>query len=423
MKLQLALLSCLAVTFTAQAGPKPSADYVAHEWGTFTSVQGADGVQMEWNPGVVSDLPPFVYEISRVRSRNPLAALLKLDLRGRQRMETPVIYFYTDQPRSVDVAVSFPEGTITEWYPQEGAADVMPRTAQVKKTQPALRWKNVQLLPAGSSAAKALQLPIDAADSHYFAARETDAALVQTQEKGKTETEKFLFYRGVGSFQAPLTAKLEGVGGEVMHLSNTGAEALTALFVTEIRGAKGRVIPAGDLGGKAEGTISLAEHEELRPLDEVRAALSAQMQTALVKAGLYEREAAAMIKTWESAWFGENGLRVLYILPRSWTDRVLPLKLTPAPRETARVMVGRAEMITLEKENALAENVDRYIKADAAERAAIVGATRQLELGRFTEATLRRVIAREERDATFKGLAWELFQAASVPAVATTASR
>jgi hypothetical protein len=38
-------------------------DYVAHEWGTFTSVQGADGVQTPWNPLITSDLPKFVHDV------------------------------------------------------------------------------------------------------------------------------------------------------------------------------------------------------------------------------------------------------------------------------------------------------------------------------------------------------------------------
>ena len=37
----------------------------AHEWGTFTSVQGADGVQVVWNPFQKTDLPGFVYDRSR----------------------------------------------------------------------------------------------------------------------------------------------------------------------------------------------------------------------------------------------------------------------------------------------------------------------------------------------------------------------
>src|SRR5438876_3418336 len=36
--------------------------FVAHEWGTFTSVQGADGVLLDWKPLESSKLPGFVYD-------------------------------------------------------------------------------------------------------------------------------------------------------------------------------------------------------------------------------------------------------------------------------------------------------------------------------------------------------------------------
>src|ERR1051326_7500271 len=35
---------------------------VAHEWGTFTSVQGGDGVLLDWRPLETSRLPGFVYD-------------------------------------------------------------------------------------------------------------------------------------------------------------------------------------------------------------------------------------------------------------------------------------------------------------------------------------------------------------------------
>jgi len=41
---------------------QPAADYVAHEWGTFTSVQGGDGVLLDWPSLVSSRLPKFVYD-------------------------------------------------------------------------------------------------------------------------------------------------------------------------------------------------------------------------------------------------------------------------------------------------------------------------------------------------------------------------
>jgi len=44
----------------------------------------------------------------------------------------------------------------------------------------------------------------------------------------------------------------------------------------------------------------------------------------LIAAGLYEKEARAMVKTWESAWFGEEGDRLLYLEPRTRADELLP---------------------------------------------------------------------------------------------------
>src|SRR5689334_4732233 len=36
--------------------------FVAHEWGTFTSVQGSDGRLLDWRPLQTSQLPHFVYD-------------------------------------------------------------------------------------------------------------------------------------------------------------------------------------------------------------------------------------------------------------------------------------------------------------------------------------------------------------------------
>src|SRR5215472_5173305 len=51
-----ALVAIGAMTRTTQKG------LVAHEWGTFTSVQGSDGVLLDWRPLQTSRLPGFVYD-------------------------------------------------------------------------------------------------------------------------------------------------------------------------------------------------------------------------------------------------------------------------------------------------------------------------------------------------------------------------
>jgi len=116
------VIGSLAVAVIASGlliAARPAPSYVAHEWGTFTSVQGGDGVLLDWRPLETSRLPKFVYDWTRpgIGRQGPVL-LGKGAMVARQRMETPVIYFYSEQDQAVDVSVEFPQGLITEWYPQ-----------------------------------------------------------------------------------------------------------------------------------------------------------------------------------------------------------------------------------------------------------------------------------------------------------------
>ena len=70
-----------------------------------------------------------------------------------------------------------------------------------------------------------------------------------------------------------------------------------------------------------------------------------ELATSLVEFGLYPKEASAMVETWRDSWF-EEGTRVLYIVSRQEVDSLLPLRVTPTPVETARVFVGRVEVLS-----------------------------------------------------------------------------
>src|SRR5438477_12030332 len=48
--------------------PAIASDLVVHEWGTFTSVQGADGVSLEGLSHEEEPLPDFVYSRAKVRA-------------------------------------------------------------------------------------------------------------------------------------------------------------------------------------------------------------------------------------------------------------------------------------------------------------------------------------------------------------------
>ena len=414
MKTSLLPLAVLLTTLAPVFSAAPDQGFTAHEWGTFTSVQGADGVQMDWNPLSVSELPKFVYERSRAGAKRGFVLAGKTAATVcRQRMETPVIYFYSDKARTVDVSVNFPQGQVTEWYPQESAADLSPvRTAARAAKVPALHWAKVDILPKAESAG--LTLPQEKAGSHYYAARATDAALLRIAAEGKkAEVEKFLFYRGTGSFQSPLTVTLDSADATRVTLKNAGTEALRDLFVCN---AQGGAVSWERVASLAPGASVTVVSDPDAAKKRSREMLAAALRDGLARAGLFPKEAAAMVQTWEDSWLGEPGLRVLYTLPRAWTDRTLPLAITPAPKAIERVMVGRAEIITPVMEQALLSATERYLAGSEETRPQTVTEARALGLGRFAEPTLRRVMLAAKRAPEFSAASWELLQKISAPA-------
>src|SRR5690349_18538585 len=70
-----------------EAKPAAVPGFIAHEWGTFTSFAGADGVNLEFSTHAGRDLPSFVYKTAEVE-RARYAELGK-GTTSLQRMETP----------------------------------------------------------------------------------------------------------------------------------------------------------------------------------------------------------------------------------------------------------------------------------------------------------------------------------------------
>src|SRR5437762_4301434 len=79
---------------------------VVHEWGTFTSIAGKDGVALEWRPlNGSADLPKFVHTMDKAGLG--LRHQTKADLTASVRMETPVLYFYPNQEMNISAEVGF----------------------------------------------------------------------------------------------------------------------------------------------------------------------------------------------------------------------------------------------------------------------------------------------------------------------------
>jgi len=335
--LVLTSLSLSPRVFRAQSSTSSTDPYLtAHEWGTFTSIAGKDGRAVQWLPLTGStDLPSFVEHFSGVAFKGGLL--------GTVRMETPVLYFYTNRETTVSVHVSFLKGLITEWYPH--ASQIYPVAAVAPKyaSFPVSDWALYQQHPDGSISWDSVELqPRNSADfpsenraNHYYAARQTDSTPLQVKTANGTQTEKFIFYRGVSTFAVPISAAMQPDGSlQAESLTDT---AISTMLLFERRGDK--------LGFRiAEGG---ADSQTLEPpeLNADMDSLKRAVVDMLVAQGLYEDEAQAMFETWRDSWF-EEGSRLLYMVPRQFVDSVLPLSISPAPAQTIRVFVGRLELVT-----------------------------------------------------------------------------
>ena len=346
-----------ALWMVAATLPPGDSGLTVHEWGTFTSVAAEDGSAAQWHTlGCGGDLPDFV-NFEQYRG-------WKVTLGGTVRMETPVMYFYSPREIEASVRVSFPNGLMTEWYPsadngvfkRNGASGEMLRlppnlngiNLSMMNQSGVLEWKSVKVQPEGST-----EFPVTHTPNRYYAARATDAAPLAVGN----QREKFLFYRGVANIQVPLAALVMDDGG--VTIESERPNQLGSVFLFENRG--------GVVGyRKVEELYSYSTRLDRPQPGSAIAQIKADLKSALIAQGLYPKEAAAMIETWRDSWF-EEGSRVIYILPTSTVDEMLPVEVSPRPVKTERVFVGRIELITPETkrtvEEAIAKNDTRTLTA------------------------------------------------------------
>lgn len=415
MKAQLlAAVTLLAVSFGL--GAATDDPLVVHEWGTFTTVQGADGEQIWWQPPASVDLPDFVYRAAMGQDNRPVTFNPK-DLMSLARMETPVIYFYSQQERTVDVRVLFRGGNVTEWYPQASKLEsqATPYTMAAAHTRQSLiEWNGVRILPRDTREMNLARLIRSKAGDgdHYYVARDTDANFLRASSslarKGP-EHERDLFYRGLGYFQAPLAV---GIDADEQQLSLSAREAgqIEGAFLISIHQGMMRYQKI-DGGISSAASVIDPNTQPFGMLGDVRKVAMNDMARALVDQGLYEKEARAMVNTWQDQWFAEEGTRVLYLLPRAWTDRTLVLQVSPQPDAVVRVMVGRAELITPSVEHELRKQIITFRTGSAEVKSAAVAQVRALGLGRFLGAAVTR-LTQDGTDEPFTRSAYEVLQAA-----------
>jgi len=346
------------------AAPLAAADYTVHEWGTFTSVSGSDGQLLPGLEIEEESLPAFVGSFAGF---SPANKGLAQPVSGVTiKMETPVLYFYATQPLAVRVDVAFHGGAISQWYPERVGGEAVPPANFAPGHLGSASWQ-VDVLPQGS--AEPITARTDLETPQWPRARVASANRVRGP---KGEVEGFIFYRGVGNLSLPFRVSCDAAGR--VRLENTGHDRIPFVFIYDRR-------PPWDHGDAMvwwHGALAAGEvHQELT-LQSFRGGPSAKVRgeifpKALIAAGLSRDEAAAMLATWRESYFERPGLRVFWIVPRAFTDAVLPIKIAPAPAKLERVLVGRSEVLTPQFEAELVRGFaadggkrwegDRYFRA------------------------------------------------------------
>jgi hypothetical protein len=334
--------------------------FVVHEWGTFTTVSGSDGRLLSGLEVEEERLPNFVHCHAGFAPANkgwsrPVSNVTV-------KMETPVIYFYSDRQREVQVDVRFAGGSISQWYPQRSAGETLPSVPWAQPTVEQLRalppvdfaqgfsgsvqWKVTVLAP---DTKEKINCPAAWENPQWPRARVSGANLVKGPpgfvEAGRADlqvnapvVEGFLFYRGIGNFALPFEVKVAPDG--TLTLRNTGTNDILRVWVYE----KSTTAEApfhfwtGKLPAGAEQSVPL------QPAGSFQS--KSGFGASLIYAGLTSDETSALLATWKESYFDAPGLRVFWIVPRAFTDRILPLSITPAPDKLERVLVGRSEVLT-----------------------------------------------------------------------------
>lgn len=397
---QILLFAALALALASQfadAAPvttnqttSPAAKkFVVHEWGTFTSVLGSNGERLGGLHHEEEQLPSFIVgrdllkETSFIPGNNgrcrpskgmpicddiPDSTFQVSPEHVTQKMETPVLYFYSDEKVQARVGVGFPQGVISQYYP--APISFYPAIGNLRRLGGGQVNFDVEVTT------EKLTLPKVESGNVYAPAREVASNDIRSGD----QNERFIFYRGLGDFVTALHAS-SGVG-QGIALQNVGTK-ISQVILLDVTSTTGAVKALGSMDYQQMTLVNDKDLAQFRSQKLPRAEFEAQAQKvivdALVASGLYPDESLAMFNTWKASYLRSHGLRVLYVLSRQETDRLLPINITPQPTELVRTLVGRIEILHAEEEQQMLSNLrsgkDLVIKED-----------------RFAEPKLRRLL-------------------------------
>jgi hypothetical protein len=389
----LALVSLADAAPTINQATSPTAKkFVVHEWGTFTSVLGSNGQRLGGLHHEEEALPSFIIgrdllkEITSIpegpencfpskgmpvcHNKPAITGYQVLPEYVTQKMETPVIYFYSEEKQQVRVNVSFPQGIISQYFP--APISFLPATGKIEGLRGGQTTFDVEITN------EKLPLPLVEHGNVYAPARDVPAA---NYVRSGDQNEKFIFYRGLGNFTTNLN--VTSAFSEGITFKNS-AQVITSVILLDVTSSTGAVKSLGSLEKGAplnlnDKDLTYFRDRLKKPLAEFEAQAQEIIVQALIESGLYKDEALSMFNTWKTSYLRSHGLRALYVLSRIETDRLLPLHILPQPTETVRTLVGRVEILLADEEQQMLLNLR-------------AGLPLVVKEDRFAEPKLRRLL-------------------------------
>lgn len=336
------------------------AELEVHEWGSINIVTGTDQVNVGDISDDQSDLPNFVEVWKKQAVIRPMV------------IEKPIIYFYSDKVQNVRVSVRYPEGIFTQWWPTPNSfAPYPPQNGALPQSKNGSLYWSITLQPNNK-----FDSAMPKMDDHpwWNIARDVDAATIQA---GRGGTEKFLFYRGAGTFKPSLRVDTDAEGKFLLsNEKNTSSRDVYTIDIKENEKPLIHYYPAVEEGADSKRT-------EINSIDGAVKHLQAQLE----RKGLFTKEAAGLVKIWKKQMFEKTGQRAMYMMSEADIDLMLPLSINPKPDKQVRVILVRFECLTASVRKQIEGWIEQLGSRSYKERQA---AEKELvKTGRIGEAVMR----------------------------------
>lgn len=345
----------------------PPKDLVVHQTGLVSSVVTADGARLPGLHHRLDRLPPFAH---RLDSKGVDADSLKsgtphLPEPATSQLEFAATYFYSNKPRQIDVSVDLPDGYPTDWFPAADthapkSLDTCPCSDSELKSRGLDALADGRLdwtLQLADTASDRIDVPSEQLWDHLR--QVPDASLVETSaSKDSPETERFLGFSSIGTRKPPFSVTFEEDGyTDDVTFENHSDVQVGRMLLLDVHQEVGRVLRIQQVPPRDDRTFSPAPKEAPVPIETLAGQTRHHLTAMLEARGLSGQMARSTARAWVSGDLVEPGTRIIYLMPRSWADKLYPMTLQPNPDELVRALVGRVEILEPEDEQAAVNRV------------------------------------------------------------------